>query len=162
MGMLSKLLMLFFCINTFMYLGTSYMLNEGGAASPTAVRFQGDLFDLLLQDKGVLNSDLDSYANALAAGENITISRGYNLSSDFANAPALQEEKITLGTVISFGIDTVKIVFAFVLTLFNFVIAPITVFSYSKLPPFLVIMFGLPFVLVFVLSIYAFLRSGQT
>ena len=161
MGMLPKLVILFFCINTFMYLGTSYMMGIDGATSPHAIRFQGDLFDLLLEDKTILSSDMDAYVTALESGENITLGRNYNLSNDFSTPPVLEENKITLGTLVTFGVDSLKIVFSFIKTLFNFVIAPITIFSYSKIPPLFAVIFGLPFVLLFALSLYSFIRSGQ-
>ena len=127
MAALLKLTALLICINIFLYLGINYALNTGGASSDTAVRLQGDLFDLLLEDKEGFDQYMDDYVDSLESDQNVTRAYKFQLSGNFSAMPSQHTGSSVSGEAGAFSfLDALKVVWAFVATLINVGLSPLT------------------------------------
>ena len=152
-----NLLVLTMCLNTFAYLS----LNFTYTALPTddtAVKLQGDFFDIYLKDKVGFDSDMALYAQGLRNGSNISKSVNVEPEDIWASLPSQEAgQPISAGDNNFAFLDGLRIVYGFFATLINVVILPITLFTASILPPLLVLMIGIPLSMLMMVTIIGFI-----
>jgi len=159
MGSLLKLTAFILSLNIFMYLGINYVI-ANNSSGQNAIRMQNDLFDLVMKNPNSFNSDMDLYFNSLQ-DDSITYGSSYELNNNFTTVPS-QGAGIPSGTTtFDFGyLDSLKIVFAFLKTLLNFAIMPITLISMIKIPPLLILLIGIPINVIYYITIIFFIRGA--
>ncbi len=159
-----KIIVTIFCINIFMYLGVNYaMENTEGATSPTAVRIEGDLFDILLQDRGQFDEDMDDYVRSFRGEDNLSRGYSFNMSGninrglipDFETGADVQESSGGIPFI-----DALKTIRAFAATLFNIALSPLTLFTHNGIPPLIAVMIAMPLFLIELTILIIFLRGG--
>jgi len=143
MQTLMKVIVLLFCINMFVYIGGNYQYMVTGNLDDKPVKVSGDLIDIFLKYRP---ETLNSTAEATAFSDNFSIPQKES------------GELVGTGGGISF-LDIPKILWGFFATLFNVATVGIMVFFISGMPPIIGLLIGIPLNLVFLLSIFAFMRG---
>lgn len=170
-----KMLALVICLNTFLYLGTNYAMGHTGADQDNASRISGDLFDVLLTNKGNLDLDFQNYSASLESGDSFSTGSSWNLSpTENCGKIIGGKEQCGLGTLptkatggagsetagaFSF-LDAMNMVYAGVKTLFNIAIMPLTLMTNHKLPPLFAILIGFPLSILQLVTIIVLIRGG--
>jgi len=151
--MLIKMLVLSLCLNTFVYLGTSYAMVQDDDRSP----MPNNLFSLMLDNPDQFEIDLNASLN----GANGTYGGGFSPNSNFTTVPA---RNTGYDTAPSSGgtsfFDALKIVYDFILIMGTILIAPFYLFFSGTLSPLVALIVGLPLVLINITTIIMFIRSG--
>lgn len=156
-----KLVALIICLNTFLYLGVNYAMFSGDRLDQRPAIIRGDLFDILLEDSGQLDKNLDIYTQSLDSDTNVTFSYSFNISSEFADAPDPQSGQPDLPEEAGLSfLDGLRMVNAFFKTLWGIAIFPITLFTYNILPPIVSIIIGLPLLILNLYTLLIFMRGG--
>ena len=143
MQTLMKVIVLMFCINMFVYIGGNYQYMVTGNPDDKPVKVSGDLIDVLMKYRP---TNLNSTAGAIAFSGNLT------------QPTKAGGELVGSGGGISF-LDALKIAWSIVPTLFNVATVGVMVFFINGMPLILGLLFGIPLNLVFLLSIFAFIRG---
>lgn len=154
MNNLIKGLTIIFVMNIFMYLGVNFSISaeDGNTLNKDyKFHFENDLMDSFLSS----NVDLDQIAQDTK--ENWT-NYGIEFNGTFTGLPQKEAgQDIGVGGITF--LDSLNIVWPFLATLGNLIIAPLTLFFNFRMPVFIGIMIGLPYFLMLVLSIFAFIRG---
>ncbi|KKN42282.1 hypothetical protein LCGC14_0714820 [marine sediment metagenome] len=175
MAAILKMLVLVICLNTFLYLGTNYAMETTGSDQEGAARINGDLFDILLTNKGSLDIDFQNYTESLKTGENFSTGASWNLTSTEDCGKIIGgKEQCGLGTfppqvkggagaetagAFSF-LDAMNMVYAGVKTMFNIAIMPLTLMTNNKLPPLFAILIGFPLAILQIVTLIVLIRGG--
>ena len=161
MAAILKIMVLIMCLNIFLYLGVNYAMETDGATESKAVRINGDLFDILLADPNATDVLMTNYSrelrqgNAIASGSGMKFQPNLSLAPEFIAGADVQESAGGIPFI-----DALKTVRAFVVTLFNIAISPITLLTHNELPPLIAVMIALPLVLVELITLIIFIRGG--
>ncbi len=148
---LIKLTAILLMMNIFIYLGMAFAITASGedAEFDTRLHIQDDLLQKL-----VFNSVDDM---AQSQKENFT-DYDINITSEFTTFPEkLGGEDIGTGGI-SF-LDMPNIVFAFVKMLFNIAVSPIALFMSFRIPFIFAAIIGIPYLIIFVMTVMAFMRG---
>lgn len=154
MNTMIKLLTVLLILNIFMYLGVNFSISaEDGHElnKDYNFHFKGDLIDTFMSG----NTDLDQIAEDT---KNNWTSYGIGLNASFTSIPDQQAGISTGSGGVNF-LDSLKIVWSFVTTLGNIMIAPLTLFFNFRMPVFIGLMIGIPYFFVLVLTFFAFIRG---
>lgn len=151
MSTLIKLMVLLLMMNIFIYLGMNFAITAEGVDLQGNNTFflEGDLVRTLMS--GSLQNSIQS------SKENFT-DYGINLTSSFTDFPEATGGEEFGTNIISF-LDIPRIALAFIKTLFNIAVSPIALFTTFRLPPVLLALIGIPYLIIFVISAMAFLRG---
>lgn len=154
MSTMIKMISLLVVLNLFMYIGVNFSMSADSQNSLNKdynFHFKGDLIDTYLSG----NDNLDSIAESTK--ENWT---DYNigLNANFSKIPDKQTGIFTGTGGIAF-LDNLGIVWDFVLTLGNVIVAPLTLFFNFRMPVFIGLLIGIPYFLILMLTLFAFLRG---
>lgn len=147
-----KLLAVLIMVNIIAYAGVNFVKSASGEAiAENTFSFEGDLIELLLE------SSLDSVVQNTK--DNFT-SYGVNFTStEFTTFP---EEFGGEGNVETAGIsfiDVVKMIIPFFKMLFNIAVSPITLFVSFRMPVVFVILIGLPWTILMIVTVMYALRG---
>ena len=143
MQTLMKLLVILFCVNMFVYIGGNYQYMVTGDLDDKPVKVKGDLIDLLMKFSP---QPLNSTAGSVVFNE--------SLGMPSKESGAL----VGTGGGISF-LDIPNILWGFFATMFNVATAGITIFFTGGMPPIIGLLIGVPYNLLFLLSIFALIRG---
>ena len=138
----------------FMYLGVNFAISVDGNQlnQDYNFHFEGDLMDTYLsgaQDLDTLAQDTKDNWTNYAVG----------LGGNFTARPTKEGGQDVGAGGISF-LDGLDIAWSFVLTLCNLMIAPLTLFFNFGMPVFIGLMIGVPYFLILVLTLFAFIRGA--
>ncbi len=168
MAAILKMIVLVICLNTFLYLGTTYAMENTGFNQNNSARMNGDLFDLLLTSKSSLDTDFQTYSDSLVNGTKYSTGTSYNFSE------TREDGKGGLGTspiktpggagsetsgAFSF-LDALNMGFAAIKTLFNIAIMPLTLMTNNDLPPLFAILIGFPLGILQLVTVIILIRGG--
>ena len=160
-----KMLVLVICINTFLYLGTNYAMENTGFQQQGAARLNGDLFEVLLESKSSIDTDFQLYSDSLRDGTNYSTGTSYNLSTTdsgglgtFPTKEAGQSATTESGAF-SF-LDALSIAYAGIKTMFNIAIMPLTLMTNNDLPPLFAILIGFPLAILQLFTLFVLIRGG--
>lgn len=143
MQTMMKLIVLLFCVNMFVYIGGNYQYMVTGDLDDKPIKISGDLIDVLMKHRP---TNLNSTAESIAFDGNLS-------------QPSMAGgELVGTGGGISF-LDQLKIAWSIVPTLFNVATAGIMIFFIAGMPPIIGLLVGVPLTLLFLLSIFAFIRG---
>jgi len=155
MNTLIKIATLLICLNITFYCAVNLIMFPDGEGEYKSMeyeigvfQFKGDLIDVIFGenfDETIRNNQegFTSYPD---------------LEDGFISAPS-QAGGETLGTnVISF-LDSLRIVWAIIPTLFNIAITPVALLFANNLNPMFGLMIGVPFVIIYILAIFMFIRG---
>ncbi len=165
MAAILKMLVLVICLNTFLYLGTNYAMETTGFEQEGAARLNGDLFDVLLTNKGNIDSDFQLYSNSLRDGTNYSSGISYNLSTTDSGGLGTFPKKIPGGAgsetsgAFSF-LDALNVVYAGIKSIFNIAIMPLTLMTNNDLPPLFAILIGFPLAILQLITLIVLIRGG--
>lgn len=154
MSNLIKILTIMMVLNIFMYLAVNFSISadEGFSLNKDYnFHFKGDLMDSVLGGSANIN------AIAQSAKDNWT-NYGLELNGSFNSIPD-QQGGISTGTGGINFLDSLKIVWSFVLTIGNVITAPLTLFFNFRLPVLIGFMIGIPYFFILVLCLFAFIRG---
>jgi len=143
MQTMMKIIVLLFCVNMFVYVGSNYQYMTTGNVDDKTVKVSGDLIDIFMENRP---ATLNSTAEATTFNSNFSIPQKES------------GELVGTGGGISF-LDIPKILWGFFATLFNVAAAGIMIFFVEGMPPIIGLLVGVPLTLVFILSIFAFIRG---
>lgn len=148
-----KLATVLLCLNIFMYLGVNFAINVEGHSlnEKYNFRFQNDLISTFMENYDTVDTQMENFKT------NWT-SYGLNYNGNYTKLPT-QESGTVSGTGGVNFIDTVKLVWYFIPTLCNIMIAPLTLFFNFRMPILVGFMIGIPYFFVLVLTFIAFLRG---
>lgn len=151
MSTLFKMLAILLFMNIVVYAGMNFAITAEGEVLQENFEFrlEGDAIQQLLGTS--VNEVIDS------SRDNFT---DYDLtvSSNYTSFPqSLGGLEVGTGGISFF--DIVRMIIPFTKTLFNIAISPITLFMTFRLPPLFVILIGIPYLIMFVLTIMAFIRG---
>jgi len=154
MRTLIKLLTIMLIMNIFLYIGVNFSISADGSNDINKdyhFYFEGDMLQTVLSSQ----DDLKNLAKNTK--ENWT---DYDIDFNSNFTKNLQQQGgINVGDGgISF-LDSLKIIWAFILTLGNIVIAPLTLFFNFRMPVFVGLMIGVPYFMILVLSLIALVRG---
>ncbi len=138
-------------MNIFIYLAMAFAITAEGDDAAFDIKFH--MKNDLLQ-KLVFNSVDDM---AQSQKENFT-DYDINLTSEFTTFPDKLGGEEAGGGGISF-LDMPNIVFAFARMLFNIAVSPITLFTSFRIPFIFAAMIGLPYLILFIVTVMAFMRG---
>jgi len=142
-GTFQKLFIVLLTVNLFVYLGINYTVSADGSSELNKqlnFHWEGDLIDTMLQGRGTLNDITENTKNNWT-DYNVKINGSLMTIPDKSSG-------ISIGTGgISF-LDGLNIIYAFIRTLGNVIVAPITLFFNFRMPVFIGILFGLPYVIL--------------
>jgi len=144
MQTLIKIIVLLFCINLFVYVGSNAQYMVTGDPDDKPVKLTGDMIDLLMKFT-------PQPLNATAG------STTFN-SSVLGIPPKESGELVGTGGGISF-LDIPKILWGFFATLFNIAGASILIFFVGGMPSVIGLLVGVPLVLIQLLCVFAFIRG---
>ena len=154
MGAMIKMFSALIILNIFMYLGVNFSISYDGQHQLNEdynFFWEGDLIDTYMRGHATLDEITQN------TKENWT-SYGMEFNSSVTTIPDQ-----TGGTSVGVGgisfLDTLKIVYPFVRTLGNVAIAPLTLFFNFRMPVFVGLMIGVPWFIIFVLTIIFFIRG---
>jgi len=152
MSTLIKMASVLIVLNMFMYIGLNFAIADGQYMNnELKFRWEGDIFDLFFADR----LDLDEMTANLR--ENYT-TFSPELDPSFTEIPqATGGENIGDGGI-SF-LDLGRAAFAIIPTLFNLAAAPLTLFFNFHVPTLVGLMIGVPYTIIFVLTLFAFIRG---
>ena len=165
MAAILKMLVLVICLNTFLYLGTNYAMENTGFEQEGAARINGDLFDILLTNKADIDADFQLYSESLKEGTNYSTGISYNLSTTdrggLGTFPTKEtgSSATTESGAFSF-LDALSIGYAAIKSLFNIAIMPLTLLTNNDLPPLFAILIGFPLVILQLVTIIILIRGG--
>jgi len=137
-----------------MYLGVNFSISaEDGNTLNTDYKFhfKNDLMDTFLSS----NIDMDKIAQDTK--ENWT-NYGIGYNGTFTAIPQKEAGQSTGAGGISF-LDSLSIIWPFLKTMANLVVAPLTLFFNFRMPVFVGIMIGLPYFMMLALSVFALIRG---
>lgn len=146
-----KLTSILLLMNIFLYVGMNLAITAEGEDLQENLQFhiEGDLLQELV---GTSVQDITSDI------KNNFTSYDVSINSNFTTFPELQGgEEIGQGGI-SF-LDAIRISIDFAKLMFNIAVSPLTLFVNYRLPPLLMILIGLPYLVVFIITIMAFLRG---
>jgi len=138
-------------MNIFVYLGMNLAISAEGEQLEHNVSFKlkGDLMDKLL---------IDTLDPAIVSMKDNFTDYDLDFESNFTTFPeTLGGQEIGDGGV-SF-IDVINMVIPFFKTVFNVMISPLTLFTSSRLPPIIVILIGIPYLIIGVMSVILAIRG---
>lgn len=154
-NLMIKMLVLSLCLNTFVYLGTSYALTSDCDSSSQAT----GLFYSLLDDADKFQDDLCEdlkYGNGTLRTNNVSI------NSQFETVP---DKETGFDTTPSEGgtsfLDQLNIVWSFLSTLWAIALAPFYLFFSTALNPLIRAIIGFPLLFINIATIISFIRSGN-
>ncbi len=154
MNTMIKMITVLLILNIFMYIGVNFSISaESGHElnKDYNFHFKGDLIDSFMSG----NEDLDQIAEDT---KNNWTSYGVGLGANFTQIPD-KESGISIGVGgISF-LDSLNIVWGFVASLGNIIVAPLTLFFNFRMPIFIGLMIGIPYFLILTLTFFAFIRG---
>jgi len=155
-----KLLVLVICLNTFLYLGVNYAL-EGQTVQEHKPFVQGDLFDLLLSDKDKLDSEMDTYTQAVNDGEDYTNTYALQPNEDLSAPPTKQTGSDVDPDSGGFSLlDGLEIIWAIIATLWTIAFIPFYLFSSGLFPLPVLLLIGFPLMVLDVVTLVILIRGG--
>jgi hypothetical protein len=83
------------------------------------------------------------------------------LSSDLQSTIPSQTQQSTNTNILSFIVDGLGMVFDMLKVFFNILTAPVALFVGTALHPVMAVMLGVPFTILYLLTIMAFIRGAQ-
>lgn len=147
-----KLTVMLLMMNIVIYLGLNLAVTAEGdrlVEEDTIFRIEGDLMESILRDS------LDQVI--ISTRENFT-DYNINLTNDFTTFPDLTGGEETGTGGISF-LDSLRIASAFAKTMFNIAVSPLTLFTSSRVPALFSVIIGIPYFIVLVITVIAFMRG---
>ncbi len=165
MAAILKMLVLVICLNTFLYLGTNYAMENTGFNQEGVARINGDLFDVLLTSKANIDADFQLYSDSLRDGTNYSSGANWNLSNTddggLGTFPTKEtgSSATTESGAFSF-LDALSIAYAGIKTLFNITIMPLTLMTNNDLPPLFAILIGFPLAILQIVTLLILMRGG--
>lgn len=149
-----KLIGVLIVLNIFMYIGVNFSISaEGGNElnKDYNFHFEGDLIDTFMTG----NEDLGQIADDT---KNNWTNYAIGLNANFTQIPD-QQGGISTGTGGINFLDNLRIVWTFIKTLGNIMVAPLTLFFNFRMPIFVGLMIGIPYFSILVLTLFAFIRG---
>lgn len=152
---LIKMVAVMVMLNIFIYLGLNLAVTPEGETwhDEAPFRLEGDFLDRVMSEniQGSIQSMKENYTDY-----------SVNFSNEFTTFPLLTggEEASTGsgGSIVSF-LDSLNIVIEFARMLFNIAISPITLFSTQRLNPIFLMIFGIPYFIIFIITLIALIRG---
>ncbi len=165
MAAILKMLVLTICLNTFLYLGTNYAMENTGFEQEGAARLNGDLFDVLLSSKDSIDADFQLYSDSLRDGTNYSTGANWNLSSTdsggLGTIPTKESGQSATSESGAFSfLDALSIGYSAIKTMFNITIMPLTLLTNNDLPPLFAILIGFPLAILQIVTIVILIRGG--
>lgn len=163
MSALLKLVLITLCVNMFMYMGINYAIYNDSTTQqkPSCFLQSGDIFSTFLGDANSarLSSSLQTYSDS--NGRNISYGVT-GLNETWSTPPKENAGTDTAGGTQGsvFILDSIKIVYAFIGTLWNMAIMPISMFTCNLLPPLVAVMFGIPLAILNIITLIVLIRGG--
>ena len=154
MNTLIKLFAVLVVLNIFMYLGVNFSISAEGNSQLNKdynFHFEGDLIDTFMSGQNSLDTITQD------TKENWT-SYGVNVEGNFTIIPSQDAGEISGEGGIIY-LDSLKMVYSFIKTLGNIAIAPLTLFFNFRMPVFIGLMIGIPYFIIIILSLMAFIRG---
>ncbi len=142
MQTLIKVMMVLFCMNLFLYVGLNMNYLQTGNFEHRPAKMPGDIIDVLMVSAP---TSLDSAKGDIGFGSALT------------EPSKATGEETGLGGIAF--LDALRIIWSLIPTFFNVAAAGITLFFVADLPPIFAWMIGVPMILVFLLTIFAFIRG---
>lgn len=156
MNTLTRLITIICVVNIFMYLAVNFSISaEGGHQLNRDYKFyfEGDMIDTYLSSR----DDID---NMIRDSKGNWTNYGADINSEFTGVPQQYGgEGASLGTDAFSFLDPLRIVWSFGITVLNFAVAPLTLFFNFRMPIFIGLIIGIPYFLMIVFSIFAFIRG---
>lgn len=148
---LIKLTIVLLFINLGLYLGMNFAISAEGEELQQEFKFhlEGDLLQKIAGDsiQNVARSTKDNFTDY-----------EFNVSKDWTTFPEEQSGSAFGTDIVSF-IDVIKMIVPFLRTLFNIAVSPITLFATYRLPALLAALIGLPYLIIFIITVFSFLRG---
>ncbi len=154
MSTMIKMMSVLFILNIFMYVGVNFSMSADGENNLNKnynFHFNGDLIDTFIKDQGTLDTMTQDYK------ENWT-SYGIEFEGNFTGIPD-QQAGISTGQGGIVFLDPLRILWSFVKTMGNVAVAPLTLFFNFNMPVLIGLMIGIPYFIILVLTIFAFIRG---
>jgi hypothetical protein len=149
-----KLIAVLICCNVFMYIAVNFSIgaeNERELNKDYNFHFKGDLIDTFMSGSQDLNQIAENTKNNWTDYD-------VGLNANFTTLPDQQG-----GTSVGVGgisfLDGLKIVWSFVLSVANIVIAPLTLFFNFRMPVFIGLMIGIPYFIILIFTLFGFIRG---
>lgn len=152
MSNMLKLAAVLVSLNIFMYVFVNFAKSSDGNELNEDLKFhwEGDLLDRYMQ-----GTSLD---NIVENTKDNWTDYSINFSSGISSIPDKQG-----GTSIGQGgisfLDALDIVWDFIKTLFNIVASPLTLFFNFRMPVIIGILIGIPYFIIFLITLFAFIRG---
>lgn len=143
MATLIKIIVLLFCVNLFVYVGSNYQYMVTGDPDDKPFKLSGDLIDRLMISAP---TTINATAGAVAFNESVL-------------GMPQKESGESVGTNWVKFLDLIAILWGFFASLFNIVTASILVFFVGGMPSIVGLMIGAPLVLMQLLCIFMFIRG---
>lgn len=154
MNTMIKMMTILLMINIFMYIGVNFSISaEGGRElnKDYNFHFKGDLVDTFMAGQNNLDTITED------TKENWT-SYKQDFNNSFTQIPQ-QQGGISSGEGGIIFLDSLAIVWDFIKTLGNVMIAPLTLFFNFRMPVFIGLIIGIPYFFVLVLTFIALIRG---
>jgi len=154
-----KLSTIIMVLNIFMYLGVNFAMNAEGTSGLNDnynFYFKGDMIEVFMGDSAYNNMN-----ELINNTKNNWTSYGLEVNGEMMNLPEQEGgELVGTGGGVSF-IDGLKVLWAIIPTMANIVLAPLTLFFNFKMPIFIGLMIGLPYLFILGISFYALLGGKE-
>jgi len=154
MNTMIKLVTILAVLNIFMYMAVNFSISaEGGNDLNKRYKFHfdNDLIDTFMAGQ----NNLDDITKDTK--ENWT-RYDVDFQNEFKELPE-QEAGTSVGTGGINFLDSLKIVWSFIATLGNVIVAPLTLFFNFRMPVFVGLMIGLPYFIMLIFTLFAFIRG---
>ena len=121
---------------------------------------QDDLFEILFTQPNATKKSIDTYVASL--GSNTTNRTFvYSMEGNFSNPPSEQTGATVLAAEGGFSfIDSIRMISAFIITLWRIATMPIALFSYNLLPPIAAAIIGIPLFILNITTLIVLIRGG--
>ena len=160
MGATLKLLALTICLNTFLYLGLSYGIYSENSQNKNPFT-QDDIFSLFLEDDIAFKDNLDSYVDNLNNGTAYNTGASYQMTGNFSTAPDPASGAAIDPTQAGFSfLDPIRMIYAFIVTIWRIATVSLTVFLYGILNPFVAVIIGIPLFILNVATVILIIRGN--
>ena len=154
MNTLMKMITLIVFLNIFLYIGLNFVKSTDGYYMNQELKFywKGDLVESLMNNQVSLE-------NVAASTRDNYTDYDLNFSSDFTTVPSQYGGSSAGGTASISFLDSLKIAWAIIPTLFNIAVSPLTIFFNFRMPIFFGLMLGVPYFVILTFSIFLFIRG---
>jgi len=157
MSTLNKMIVLLLVMNIFSYISVNLVRSMDGNYMNQDLKFyfKGDIIETLLSNS--TSEDISLSDMAYYTRENWTY-YSVDFTDSAVNIPQKQGGESIGDGGISF-LDALNIAYAFIPTLFNIAISPLTILFNFRMPVLIGLIYGIPYFAIIIFSIFAFIRG---